>query len=394
MIVADHQAVERTAAEAVPWSDKRLTLELATFRDKLEPGATETYRVVVRGPDGEPVGADAAELVASMYDRSLDFFQPHPVPQVSSLYPLWGAPAAVARRTWARPAGSGRGGRDWAEVSAGPSFRDDAFVAIDPYGIGGPGRGPMRYLAKGEDGDGRRGAGTRERSGAAGPSGGGEVAAGLQAPGSAGGRQEEMKRSVEPARRGRRAAALELRRDRVLAAAPDDRRRRLGGDRVPGARVADLVEALDRRLDPRPRFRNARAAGRDRQGADGAPLPAALPARGRRGRAQGRGPGRRQGTARGEGPPRDRRPGEQGRPLGGVRSAGGRRRGRLRRPPRRGDDAHLPGGHPARTAPGRLPGRGPRRCTLGRRAAAAAGPAFAHRAGAVPLRRPVGARAA
>jgi hypothetical protein len=148
MMVADHQVVERTAAETVPWSDKKLTLELATFRDKLEPGATETYRVIVRDSDGKPVGAGAAELVASMYDRSLDFFQPHPVPQVSSLYPAWGAPAewldnlGPAVRAWA-------GGRDWAEVSAWPSFRADAFVAIDPYGIGGPGRGALRYLAKG-----------------------------------------------------------------------------------------------------------------------------------------------------------------------------------------------------------------------------------------------------
>ena len=58
----------------VPWSNKDLSIELETFRDKLEPGKTETWKIKIRGPQGNSV---AAELLASMYDASLDQFTAH-----------------------------------------------------------------------------------------------------------------------------------------------------------------------------------------------------------------------------------------------------------------------------------------------------------------------------
>ncbi|RYY65768.1 MAG: alpha-2-macroglobulin, partial [Chitinophagaceae bacterium] len=58
---------------AVPWSNKELQVALATFRDKTLPGSQEQWRVTVRGPKGEQV---AAELLASLYDASLDQLQP------------------------------------------------------------------------------------------------------------------------------------------------------------------------------------------------------------------------------------------------------------------------------------------------------------------------------
>ncbi|HMR45136.1 MAG TPA: alpha-2-macroglobulin family protein, partial [Saprospiraceae bacterium] len=56
---------------AVPWSDKELKIEYATFRDKLQPGQEEEWRIKISGTKGEKV---AAEMVAAMYDASLDAF--------------------------------------------------------------------------------------------------------------------------------------------------------------------------------------------------------------------------------------------------------------------------------------------------------------------------------
>ncbi|HSM13533.1 MAG TPA: alpha-2-macroglobulin family protein, partial [Thermoanaerobaculia bacterium] len=148
-VVADHQVVSRSAGVSVPWEDKQLTVELATFRDKLEPGATETFRVRVKGPSGEPLGAGAAELLASMYDRSLDAFRPFSVPRPLALYPAFGAPSALqhdlgaAGVVWSEAEG-------WGARTSWPVFAEDAFVGIDPYGIGGPGWGGRRSLARGE----------------------------------------------------------------------------------------------------------------------------------------------------------------------------------------------------------------------------------------------------
>lgn len=55
----------------IPWSNKALQIEYHTFRDKLRPGEEEEWKIVVKGPEKEAV---AAEVVASMYDASLDEF--------------------------------------------------------------------------------------------------------------------------------------------------------------------------------------------------------------------------------------------------------------------------------------------------------------------------------
>lgn len=59
---------------AVPWSNKQLQVQWSTFRDKLLPGAKEEWRLKITGPKGEKV---AAQLLAGMYDASLDHFVPH-----------------------------------------------------------------------------------------------------------------------------------------------------------------------------------------------------------------------------------------------------------------------------------------------------------------------------
>ena len=56
---------------AVPWSNKRLSFEYLSFRDKLLPGEQEEWRVKIRDNTG---GNATAELLASMYDASLDAF--------------------------------------------------------------------------------------------------------------------------------------------------------------------------------------------------------------------------------------------------------------------------------------------------------------------------------
>jgi uncharacterized protein YfaS (alpha-2-macroglobulin family) len=58
----------------VPWTNKELSIEFSTFRDKTLPGSQEQWKVKLTGYKNEKV---AAEMLASMYDASLDQFQPH-----------------------------------------------------------------------------------------------------------------------------------------------------------------------------------------------------------------------------------------------------------------------------------------------------------------------------
>tara|TARA_R110002049_G_scaffold18043_1_gene69404 strand:+ start:3027 stop:9155 length:6129 start_codon:yes stop_codon:yes gene_type:complete len=59
---------------AVPYPKTELDIETKTFRNKLQPGTDETWSFKIKGPQGDKV---SAELLASMYDASLDQFKPH-----------------------------------------------------------------------------------------------------------------------------------------------------------------------------------------------------------------------------------------------------------------------------------------------------------------------------
>jgi len=58
----------------VPYPKTDLEIETTTFRDKLQPGQDETWSFKIKGPKGDKV---SAELLASMYDASLDEFRGH-----------------------------------------------------------------------------------------------------------------------------------------------------------------------------------------------------------------------------------------------------------------------------------------------------------------------------
>jgi hypothetical protein len=58
----------------VPWTNRQLTIAWEHFRSLLEPGAKETWTAMITGPDAKRA---VAEMVAGLYDASLDQFLPH-----------------------------------------------------------------------------------------------------------------------------------------------------------------------------------------------------------------------------------------------------------------------------------------------------------------------------
>ena len=94
------------ATIARPMPDTRLRLQWATFRDRLTPGQKEEWTLTIVRPDGTP--ADA-QLMATLYDKSLDQIEPHkwslgvstwlPTPTTSWSYGMWGRLAWRGFRT-------------------------------------------------------------------------------------------------------------------------------------------------------------------------------------------------------------------------------------------------------------------------------------------------------
>lgn len=59
---------------SIPWNNKDLHIEYATYRDKTLPGSEEKWKIKISGYKNEKV---AAEMLATMYDASLDQFYAH-----------------------------------------------------------------------------------------------------------------------------------------------------------------------------------------------------------------------------------------------------------------------------------------------------------------------------
>jgi uncharacterized protein YfaS (alpha-2-macroglobulin family) len=139
LALRDHQLMTDTARIFVPWDDRELKVSIASFRDKLRPGAKETFKVTVRGPPSAKPEAAAAELLAYMYDRSLDLFAPHNPPSPMSLWPDRASSVSVAS-TLGEAHGQWIAGEGWDERPQAPPLRGDQLKQTSGYGIGGPGR--------------------------------------------------------------------------------------------------------------------------------------------------------------------------------------------------------------------------------------------------------------
>lgn len=102
MFIKHNRFYQLNQTISVPWTNKDLTIEYATYRDKTLPGSEEKWKVKISGYKKEKV---AAEMLASMYDASLDQFYGH---NWNEPY-IW--PSYYNSRSW-------NGGQNFAQVQS------------------------------------------------------------------------------------------------------------------------------------------------------------------------------------------------------------------------------------------------------------------------------------
>ncbi|WP_197443078.1 alpha-2-macroglobulin family protein [Lignipirellula cremea] len=73
-MVRENRAYLHSQQITVPWTNKELKVKWEHFVSKLEPGQKETWTAVISGPDAQTA---VAEMVATLYDASLDAFAPN-----------------------------------------------------------------------------------------------------------------------------------------------------------------------------------------------------------------------------------------------------------------------------------------------------------------------------
>ena len=105
--VKNGQCHTHTAKIQRPLPDKKLHLEWSTFRNRLTPGQQEEWTLTVKDCEGRPVDA---QLMATLYDKSLDMLTRHqwsfvpylylPLPTISWTCPSRHKMSASASRFW------------------------------------------------------------------------------------------------------------------------------------------------------------------------------------------------------------------------------------------------------------------------------------------------------
>lgn len=87
VFVKDSRMYASQSIVQVPWTNKELSIRYDTYRDKVLPGSEEKWRVTIKGRQADK---KAAEVLAGMYDASLDQFVAHDW-SVPDLYPVYRA---------------------------------------------------------------------------------------------------------------------------------------------------------------------------------------------------------------------------------------------------------------------------------------------------------------
>ena len=75
--IRENQAYVEKTQITVPWTNKELSVQFARFRNKLQPGQKESWSALIKGPGAE---MKAIEMVAALYDQSLEAFVKHSWP--------------------------------------------------------------------------------------------------------------------------------------------------------------------------------------------------------------------------------------------------------------------------------------------------------------------------
>lgn len=72
--IKDNRLYAHSYTLNVPYSNKELDISFESFRDKLQPGESEQWQIKIKGKKADKI---AAEMVATLYDASLDEFRMH-----------------------------------------------------------------------------------------------------------------------------------------------------------------------------------------------------------------------------------------------------------------------------------------------------------------------------
>lgn len=148
VFVKDHTLFHGAQRINIPWSNKELNIEFEKFREKITPNVKEIWKVKIKNHKGAPVGKDAIELLASMYDKSLDLFAPHYWDGLGGFFPSVASPPAPQVSLGRSDVLLSKGHGLWNYIGY-PTFTEPSLHSINGYGVGGPGRrgygGPLMY---------------------------------------------------------------------------------------------------------------------------------------------------------------------------------------------------------------------------------------------------------
>lgn len=137
--IRDYIVLSRQLTINIPYVEKNLAINLERIRKIIYPGQKETWTIGISGFDKKgkkKALKEKAEVLAYMYDKSLDTFVMHNTPSFSM-------PSAYLNRYLSQPRYDGRShqlGYWWYSLPSGQSLYMNRINILNAYSIGGMGR--------------------------------------------------------------------------------------------------------------------------------------------------------------------------------------------------------------------------------------------------------------
>lgn len=133
-LLRDAQMIRKEITISVPWTKPSLELEISPKAKQLRPGEKSSFTIQLKPGSTAP---EDVELLAYMYDASLDSYGPHLLPSLDSLFPHKGGAVSRTLSLGFSPLNYWMG--ETKPPVSPPYFSSEDFQFYDAYGTGGLG---------------------------------------------------------------------------------------------------------------------------------------------------------------------------------------------------------------------------------------------------------------
>lgn len=137
-LVKNYTFLSERIVLSIPYTNKELKIKFEKIREKITPNVKEFWKLKIVKPSGQISNDKTIEVLASMYDKSLDLFAKHNFPSFMGMFPQSYYPVQP-QTSFLMGENLFTFENNFYKFTTYPTFNEPSLKSISGYGIGGPG---------------------------------------------------------------------------------------------------------------------------------------------------------------------------------------------------------------------------------------------------------------